>query len=271
MNVRAEDMTQNKYGLDRYIDADTKRAIRQRCGFGCVICGCGIVQYHHFAPPFADAVRHDPAGITLLCVKCHDLTHRGIITDQFVANKNALPQCVQAGHTGDFLFLCNGQVPVRFGSSRVRASTILMHDDQVVFGFSAPEQPGSPVQLNAILTDDRGNELLRIINNEWQVGIGRYDISVTADTLKVNTSPSDTILEMSLAAGREIWIRKLNMHYRGFSVLANEDSFTFRIPGGGSFSHNGEILADVGIWMKSAGALVGVNSTGGAAIAYGRV
>ena len=264
-------MTQNQHGLDRYIDAATKRAIRQRCGFGCVICGCAIVQYHHFDPPFANAVRHDPAGITLLCGKCHDRAHHRIITDQFVADANASPQCVRIGHTGDFLFLGNDQVPVRFGSSRVRAATVLMHDDQVVFGFSAPEQPGAPLQLNAILTDEQGSELLRIVNNEWQVGIGRYDISVTADTLKVNAKPGDVILEMSLAGGREIWIRSLNMNYRGFSVLANEDSFKFQVPGGGTFSHNGEILADVGIWMKSAGALVGVNSAGGAAMALGRV
>ena len=43
----------NKYGLGRYIESDTRRLIRKRCGFGCVICGIGFFDYEHFDPDFA--------------------------------------------------------------------------------------------------------------------------------------------------------------------------------------------------------------------------
>ena len=52
----------NKHGLSRTIDSGTKLAIRQRCGFGCIFCGLGIIQYHHFMPEFKDAITHDPGS-----------------------------------------------------------------------------------------------------------------------------------------------------------------------------------------------------------------
>ena len=49
------------------ISLPTKRAVRQRCGFGCVLCGKPIYQYDHmhgYTLENAD----DPDAITLLCL-----------------------------------------------------------------------------------------------------------------------------------------------------------------------------------------------------------
>ena len=56
----------NDHGLSRTIPEGVKREVRQRCGFGCVICGLGFYDYEHFAPDFVDATEHNPAGMTLL-------------------------------------------------------------------------------------------------------------------------------------------------------------------------------------------------------------
>lgn len=263
-------MKQNQFGLDRYIDATTKRTVRQRCGFGCVICGCAIIQYHHFDPPFADAESHDPFGITLLCGQCHDRAERGIIDVTTVSSANASPWCKQTGHSKDFLFIGDSSIPVRFGSSRVRASTVLMYENRVIIGLSKPEHVGAPLRLNAVLTDDNENEVLRVIDNEWQVGINRYDIRTNKDRLTVNDAPGDIILEMSLAARTEICIRRLRMKFLGFSIIADEKSFSLTVPSGGQFRHTGDVVADIGIWMKSSGrALVAANTFGCAAICIG--
>jgi hypothetical protein len=263
-------MSRNELGLDRNIDAATKRAVRQRCGFGCVICGSGIVQYHHFDPPFADAVQHDPSRITLLCGQCHDRVERGIVDASRVSVANAAPWCKQSGYSRDLLFVGDGSVPVRFGSSRVRAATVLMYDDRVVVGLSPPEDVGAPLRLNALLTDDNEAEVLRIVNNEWRVGISRYDIRTTGDRLTVNDAPGDIVLEMSLSAGAEIRIRRLRMKYLGFSIIADERSFALSVPSGATFRHAGDVVADIGIWMKSSGqALVAASVLGGAAVCIG--
>jgi hypothetical protein len=263
-------MSRNRFGLDRNIDAATKRAVRQRCGFGCVICGCGIVQYHHFDPPFADALRHDPSGITLLCGQCHDRAERGIIDPSRVFAANAAPWCKESGYSKDLLFVGDGSVPVRFGSSRVCAATVLMYDDRVVVGLSPPEDEGAPLRLNAVLTDANETDVLRIVDNEWQVGINRYDIRTAGDRLTVNDAPGDIVLEMSLSAGAEIQIRRLRMKYVGFSITADESSFALVAPSGATFRHVGDVVADIGIWMKSSGqALVAASVLGEAAVCIG--
>ncbi len=263
-------MTANRNNLNRSIDAATKRTVRQRCGFGCVICGSGIIQYHHFDPPFAEATRHDPSGITLLCGRCHDRAERGIISVAQVSEANLSPWCKQSGYSRDLLFIGDGNIPVRFGSSRVRAATVVMFDDNVIFGLSRPEELRGPLRLNAVITDEGEAELLRIVDSEWQIGIERYDIRTAGDTLTVNDAPGDIVLEMSLAAGAEIQIRRLRMKYRGFSIAADNSSFTLVAPDGATFKHVSDVIADVGIWMKSTGhALIGAGANGGAAVRVG--
>jgi hypothetical protein len=264
-------MTKNKFGLKWNIGAATKRTVRQRCGFGCVICGCAIVQYHHFDPPFCDAKIHDASGITLLCGQCHDRAEHGIINVATVSAAIVSPWCKQTGHSKDLLFIGDSTIPVRFGSSRIRASTVLMYDNRVVMGFFEPEQVGAPLRLNAFFTDDNGNEVLRVVDNEWQVGINRYDIRTNKDRLTVRDAPGDIIFEMSLATGTEICIRRLRMNFLGFSIIADESSFSLITPAGSHFKHVGDVVADIGIWMKSTGeALIAANALGGAAVCIGR-
>ena len=161
-------------------------------------------------------------------------------------------------------------LPVRFGSSRVCAATIIKFDDEVVIGLSRPEDHHGPSQLNATLTDANGDDLLRVIDNEWHVGTSRYDIQTTKDRLKINDGPRKIVLEMSLAAGVELRIDRLSMSYRGFQVTVGNDSFALTIPSGATFRHNGTVYADIGIWMKSTGeALIAANTYGGAAVCVG--
>ena len=195
----------NRFGLDRNIDAATKRAVRQRCGFGCVICGCGIVQYHHFDPPFAEATEHDPFGITLLCGQCHDLA---VSVESLTDVRSGLGMsCLGADVPGiqktDYLVLCVTPVfPCGLDRLCVRAATVLMYDTRLIIGLSQQEHMGSPLRLNAVLTDESGSEVLRVVDNEWQVGIEHYDIRTTGDRLIVNNKPGDIVSGDELNGGK---------------------------------------------------------------------
>ena len=61
----------NRFGLKRAIPTDVAKAVRRRCGFGCVVCGSAIYDYDHFDPEFKDATTHNPSGIILLCPNHH--------------------------------------------------------------------------------------------------------------------------------------------------------------------------------------------------------
>jgi len=58
---------------NREIDVSdpTKRIVRQRCGFGCVICGLPIYQYDHMYG-YTVETADDPTVITLLCARHHE-------------------------------------------------------------------------------------------------------------------------------------------------------------------------------------------------------
>ena len=87
----------NQFGLSRNIPDSFARKIRQKCGFGCVVCGIAIYQYEHFDPPFKDAKVHDPTKITLLCASCHDRVTRGLMSKETVAVDALRPRCLQTG------------------------------------------------------------------------------------------------------------------------------------------------------------------------------
>ena len=87
----------NSHGLSRDIPNEVKREVRQRCGFGCVVCGGAIIQYDHFEPEFADAHAHKSEGIILLCGGCHNLKTVGRLSKETLAKHAADPKCRQTG------------------------------------------------------------------------------------------------------------------------------------------------------------------------------
>jgi hypothetical protein len=137
-------------------------------------------------------------------------------------------------------------------------------------GMSPPEAEGAPLRFNAVLMDTSGLELLRVIDNEWRAGCGRYDIRTTGDRLTIHEAHGVLALDMSLSAGKEILIRRLRMTIQGVTIFATEGCFELTLPTGGTFRHQGDIVADVGIWIKPTGeVLVAATELGGAAIRLG--
>jgi hypothetical protein len=260
----------NKHGLSRAIDSGTKLAIRQRCGFGCIFCGLGIIQYHHFMPEFKDAIIHDPSGITLLCPCCHTKAGARIISRDQVIKANNNPWCLRNGYTREAFYLGNTSVPVRLGASLINAQSILMYDDKVLLGFEPAEEVGSPIRLTACLTDINGDELFSVTNNEWQARSDQYDVNVVAQSLTIRAASGNILMRMCLGASESLKVDRLRMTYRGFSIEADNNAFQVKNPIGGTFRHSGENRADIGVWMKSTGtALIAANRTGGAAICLG--
>ena len=54
----------------RNIPLPIQREVRQRCGFGCVVCGMPLYEYEHLLG-WAQVERHVATEITLLCDQHH--------------------------------------------------------------------------------------------------------------------------------------------------------------------------------------------------------
>src|SRR5262249_55477219 len=86
----------------REIPKPIKREVRQRCGFGCVICGLPLYEYEHMEG-WANVHRHAASEITLLCDRHHRQKTAGLLPVEQVrlADKNPVNKREGATHPYD--------------------------------------------------------------------------------------------------------------------------------------------------------------------------
>jgi hypothetical protein len=251
----------NRYGLKRYIPKPKRRSIRQRCGFGCVVCGDPFILYHHFDPPFAEAHEHRAEGITLLCERCHgDETHHRLAPD-CVRQNNANPYCICAGHTRHCLVrssISTGKpLTFKIGSATFDTRVVLMYEWEELISFKPPEAENAPWRLSAKISDLNGRELLKIVDNEWRIGIERYDITTCGETIEVREARGKVILVMQVTMDDLVHIKQLEMDCHGVR-LGSDCSGVFSVsgPNGGKVILNGRVIADIGIHVRPSAKLV---------------
>lgn len=260
--------SKNKHGLKRYLPAHVKQIVRKRCGYGCIMCGTAIVEYHHFDPEFSDAKEHDPEKITLLCGTCHSKATKGILPEEQVKAADTNPWCKKNGFAKDVLFLGNGAASITMGSCVIQSYNAIVFDKRIILGFTKSSDPKEPLLLNATFSDENGNVYLKIIRNEWFVGSEDFDIQTTGKTLAIRDSKKRVVFEMELKADLGVVINKLDLKYYGFTIDVRNGQFSVTSPKGSRLNHTGIVTADIGVWLRSnKPSLVAANLNGGAAIA----
>ena len=106
----------NKHGLKRSdLGMALKRSIRQRSGFGCVVCGNAIGEYEHVDPEFADAKEHDVNGMTFLCIQCHGKVTKGHLSKETVKNWMSQPAALRTGFSFEAFDIGSQPPTIRFG------------------------------------------------------------------------------------------------------------------------------------------------------------
>jgi trigger factor len=175
---------------NRYIPADIKRSVRQRCFFGCVVCGLPVFQYDHIEP-FATVQEHTAENIVLLCPTHHqDKTSKRLSADAVracaaqPANKGKVTttghgflmianesRIVIGGNTFSFRF---GDLDGAFVALAIRGETII-----------SIEREDGRLLLNISLTDEEGQCLVRIVQGEIVVSTGVWDFNLEGSELKI--------------------------------------------------------------------------------------
>ena len=218
----------NAHGLGRAIPADVKRAVRQRCGFGCVICGASIYEYDHFDPRYANAKTHDPDGITLLCPTHHSEKSRGILPESILRQANSKPATHLNGYTsverpyfdhipslaiGGGLLVENTPVPV-------------LVSGVPLIEFLPPEDDSRIARINATITSDDGASLLRIVSNEWIVESGVWDYEWVGQRMTIRDGRGSVSLQMTIFPPKFISVDKLRFKSAGYDVVITPTELT---------------------------------------------
>ncbi|MGQ3283500.1 hypothetical protein [Bosea sp. (in: a-proteobacteria)] len=213
----------NKFSLKRHIPADVKRFVRQRDGFGCIICGSALYQYDHFETEFAEAEKHDPDDIFLLCAFDHDRKTKGILSKDSIRRAVANPKAKEMGFSfGPFDI---GSVPptVVLGDLKVtNVRTIVEVLGEPVLSVRPPETDGEPFLINACLRDANGLIILDIVENEWRTRADNWDSVVQGQRIIIRSGPGQIALTLRTQPPHELIVERMDMTDRGHRIQCQE-------------------------------------------------
>ena len=237
------------------ISSRIKRKVRQRCGFGCVICGLPIYDYDHILG-YANVKRHKANELTLLCPDHHRMKTNGLLTNNDVIKANKKPYNLSNGTTSPFELSFSGQSPEivvgtqTFRCSDKRRPTLLvpiMMDKHILFGFTIDTKG---IMLNGEARDSNDNIVLLIIDSEIIISSGIWDFTLVGRTLKIQEDLRKYIIEVEFDPPERIIVKRYKIAFGKTTVEVFPDKikFTggfvsfFSITGEGGFDANIGIL-----------------------------
>lgn len=227
----------NPHGLSRDIPADVKRAVRHACGYGCVICGCAIVEYEHVDPPFNEAREHDPRSITLLCPQCHAKVTRGFVSKQTVQEAMLNPRCRNQGYANEFFDIGRTHPTLVFAGMTIAETAIPIQVRGIaLFQVQEAEEDGGPFRLDGTFYNSRGELSLQIIQNEWREMSSSWDVEAVGGVITIRDNPRHISLMLRAQPPDALIVEQLDMYLANYRFLGNADQLTVEFPGGGRSS-----------------------------------
>lgn len=224
----------NKHGLSRDIRSDVKRNVRQRCGFGCVVCGLGIIQYEHIDPEFHEAQQHEPEKIALLCPQCHAKVTTRFWSKEKIKIAMSNPKCKSQGFTKEVFDFCGGHPILQFGGMTLKNCPIPIEVGGLpLFKIEKPEVNGGPFRLSGIFCDNNGNQTLQIVENEWVASTNNWDVEVSGGSIVIREAHKKIHLRLKVEPPNKLIVERLSMSLKGLKFDANGDYLKVKFPNGG--------------------------------------
>lgn len=221
-------MTSNKHGLARSIPKAVKLDVRQKCGFGCIVCAASIYDYDHFRPSFAEAKAHEAEGIILLCPTHHAEKGRGVLPGEFLEEFIKEPMALRNGQTSVVRPYFTGVPSLRLGGGGLIYDTpipVAVNDDPLI-AFLPPEEGSSVTRINARISSEDGSNLLRIEENEWIVETGVWDYEWVGHRMTIKDYTGQTSLQLGVYPPTLIEVQRLRFNGSGKDVIITETEIT---------------------------------------------
>lgn len=212
---------------ERRIPEPIKRQIRQRCGFGCVICGFPLYEYEHMRE-WAIVKEHHPGEMTLLCPTHHAEKTRGLLPVEDVWAANSRPHNLRLGVSEAFPLRYSGDsCLVNLGSNR------FAHDftrDAVIPALTIRGCPVIRVKkqdgcllLSLRIFDKEGNPLLTVDDNELIFSVDSWDVELVGKRLTIRAGLGLILAQVEFYPPSAIVINRGTFAYDGFPVRVAPD------------------------------------------------
>lgn len=213
---------ENKFGLKRYIPADIRAQIRRESHFGCVICGCLLVDYEHIEPEFNNAKEHNPEHMTLLCPDCHNRVTRKLISKKDVWKAKQNPQANKTKQVHDLLHIDTNDLEILIGNSKAKQCNIILTlYGKPIIWFEPPIEPDEPSKICAIFYNADGKIHSAINRNQISISTSSFDVQSTSTNIKIKHD-NKTSLELSREGGVPLKISRMIFRYLNCSISIDE-------------------------------------------------
>lgn len=188
----------------RDIPAEIKRAVRQRDGYGCVICGHPIVQYEHFEE-YSKVGTHEESNIWLACANHHDEKHKGLLPLDKIQKARQSPYNKEHGRTAEYpLHYSGNDCAIHIGDNVMEATLSeklsflrgLDIDNEEVIGFRLENEQ---LLLNCRAYNKEGVILFHIQDNELVMNTDNWDIESTSNSITIRNGLGDIFLKLKIS------------------------------------------------------------------------
>lgn len=210
------------------IPDDIKRIVRQRCGFGCVICGCPIYEYDHMVE-WSKTHHHMADELTLLCSKHHAEKTKKLLPDAKVRAANGNPYNLVGGVSApQSLYYSGSYFKLKLGNSVSTYSGL--EDGQTFSPFAIDGHPvvsftnhAGNIFLNVEIRNEKNETVFRVDNSELTYSVGLWDIEWVGQTLTIRERSRGILLEMEFAPPNSVSINRGSLHFNGVEVKIGSD------------------------------------------------
>ena len=208
----------------RNIPLPIQREVRQRCGFGCVICGIPLYEYEHMEE-WAKVKRHVAEEITLLCDKHHREKTAGLLPKVDVSTANKNPYNLREGVSKPYaLHFSGNEAQIEIGGNSFTckdegygtAMVPISIDGIPLIGLILAD---GHFLLNFIIFDECNIPILHIKNNQLYYSTSPWDIQLVGTTLTIREAQRKILLEINFCPPNKVIINRGRFLKNGVEVL----------------------------------------------------
>lgn len=221
------------------IPPEIKKEVRARCGYGCVVCGGAIYEYHHIEE-HCKVQCHKAENITLLCPNHHAKVTRKFIDQDELSYRYKYPFTIERGYADDTFYKISSDIPAIIGSNQITGNSqsgelIIDSKGEKLMWLITPENSDAPSRFSSIFYDKNGRIFAAIIDNEFRALTNSNnfsDLETTAGKYKFKFKNTESNLDISrknssLVFNGTLYCRgnTLNMKDDGMEVIRPDGTY----------------------------------------------
>ncbi|MBU3153511.1 HNH endonuclease signature motif containing protein [Clostridium estertheticum] len=203
-----------------------KRELRQEAYFGCVICGCPIIEYHHINQ-YHLVKCHEKTNIVILCPEHHHRANCGEIYKEMVLEYKKNPYNKNNDYVGkEFILKKYNDLKFLIGSMEYYKTPIILRIDKEVLIWVKEDING--IALFNAKFYNKDNKMLAVIrDNEWRAfrSAKLWDVVYSPGHLVIRDKKGSIFMELN-TLGEKILLRA-NMMYNNYEVKMMPQSTAF--------------------------------------------